>query len=161
MHSLEWKCLYLYQNFTEVCSLGSNWQWSSIGLDNGLVPNRRQAIIWTNADQIDWRIYVALGGDELMHWPPNCYQWCQGPKGCEFASHIWQHKLVCKITVYITMRLSYLYHGNSYTGKTTSLDWDRPRASVIPDVTYLLNDSIWYVPGITHMISVVYWCDTN
>ena len=25
----------------------------SIGLDNGLAPNRRQAIIWTNADPID------------------------------------------------------------------------------------------------------------
>ena len=37
----------------------------SIGLDNGLAPNRRQAIIWTNADLIDWRIYMALGADEL------------------------------------------------------------------------------------------------
>ena len=37
----------------------------SIGLDNGLVPNRRQAIIWTNADLIHWSIYAALGGDAL------------------------------------------------------------------------------------------------
>ena len=28
---------------------------------NGLAPNRRQAIIWTNADPIHWRIYAALG----------------------------------------------------------------------------------------------------
>ena len=35
------------------------------GLDNGLAPNRRQAIIWTNAHPIHWRIY-ALGGDELI-----------------------------------------------------------------------------------------------
>ena len=28
--------------------------------------NRRQAIIWSNADPIRWRIYAALGGDELM-----------------------------------------------------------------------------------------------
>ena len=27
---------------------GPNWQYSSIGLDNGLAPSRRQAIIWTN-----------------------------------------------------------------------------------------------------------------
>ena len=34
--------------------------------DNGLVSNRRQAIIWINADPIHWRIYSAvLGGDEL------------------------------------------------------------------------------------------------
>ena len=32
-----------------------------------LVPNRRQAIIWTNADPIHWRIYAALGGDELKN----------------------------------------------------------------------------------------------
>ena len=38
----------------------------SIGLDNGLAPNRRQAIIWTNADPILWHIYVALGEDELI-----------------------------------------------------------------------------------------------
>ena len=36
-------------------------------LDNGLAPNRRQAIIWTNADSIHWRIYAALGWDELTH----------------------------------------------------------------------------------------------
>ena len=38
---------------------------ASIGSDNGLAPNRRQAIIWTNADPIHRCIYVALGGDEL------------------------------------------------------------------------------------------------
>ena len=38
----------------------------SIGLDNGLAPNRRQAIIWTNADPVHWRIYAALGGDEYQ-----------------------------------------------------------------------------------------------
>ena len=32
--------------------LGSNEQYSSIGLNNGLAPNRRQAIIGTNADAI-------------------------------------------------------------------------------------------------------------
>ena len=28
-----------------------------------MAPNKQQAIIWTNADLIHWRIYVALGGD--------------------------------------------------------------------------------------------------
>ena len=36
-----------------------------IGLGNGLAPKRRQAITWTNADLIHWRIYAALGEDEL------------------------------------------------------------------------------------------------
>ena len=31
-------------------------------LDNSMAPNRRQAIIWTNADLIHWRLHVALGG---------------------------------------------------------------------------------------------------
>ena len=41
----------------------------SIGLDYGLVPNRQQAIIWTNADPIHCYICVALGGDELSLMP--------------------------------------------------------------------------------------------
>ena len=39
----------------------SDWQYASIGLDNGLTPNRRQAIIWTDAHPIFWRIYAELG----------------------------------------------------------------------------------------------------
>ena len=35
-------------------------------LGNGLAPNRRQAITWTNADSVHWCIYAALGVDELM-----------------------------------------------------------------------------------------------
>ena len=36
-----------------------------VGLGNDLVPNRRQAIIWTIADPVHRRIYSSLGGDEL------------------------------------------------------------------------------------------------
>ena len=38
--------------------------WLSIGLDKGLAlaSNRRQAIIWTNADPIHWRIYATPEG---------------------------------------------------------------------------------------------------
>ena len=32
-----------------------------MSLDNGLAPNRRQAIIWTNADLIHWRICCTRG----------------------------------------------------------------------------------------------------
>ena len=39
----------------------------SIGLDNGLAPNRPQAIISNNAVPIHWRIYAALGADEIMN----------------------------------------------------------------------------------------------
>ena len=30
-------------------------------------PDGRQAITWTNADPFYWRIYAALGGDNLIH----------------------------------------------------------------------------------------------
>ena len=58
------KNLYFDYNFTDVCSEGSNWQWPSIGLDNGLASKRRHAIIWTNITPIHWHIYAAQGGDE-------------------------------------------------------------------------------------------------
>ena len=45
--------------------------------------HRQQAIIWTNVDLIHWRIYVALGGIELiernLEFPTKAYfslQWC-------------------------------------------------------------------------------------
>ena len=70
------KCIFLNENiwisnrislimFIEMRSLGSNWQYVSIGSDNGLALSRWQAIIWTNADPFHWHIYVALGEDEL------------------------------------------------------------------------------------------------
>ena len=34
--------------------------------NNGMVPTRWRAIIWTNVDPVNWRIYVAQGGDELI-----------------------------------------------------------------------------------------------
>ena len=43
----------------------SSWQYPSIGLDNDLALYRRQAITWTNADPIHWRIYAVLEGDDL------------------------------------------------------------------------------------------------
>ena len=42
------KILYFDYNFTERCLLGSKWQYVIIASGNGLSPNRRQAIIWTN-----------------------------------------------------------------------------------------------------------------
>ena len=65
LHFIQWKCLNFKWNFIEICSLGSSWQYGSMVSDNGLAPNRRQAIIWSNADPIHWHIYAALVGDEL------------------------------------------------------------------------------------------------
>ena len=39
-HFRDWRFFNFKLNFIEICSLGSNWQYVSIGLDNGLVPPR-------------------------------------------------------------------------------------------------------------------------
>ena len=104
MHFCEWNFLYFDWNFTDVCPKGSNWQSSGIGLDNGLAPNRRQAIIWTNADPINWRIYATLGGDELTQmfivsvckslstvWAPKSF----------FHQETYEHKITQNLTNYM------------------------------------------------------------
>ena len=40
-----------YHTIIEILSRALGWQKDSIGSGNGLAPNRRQAIIWTNGDQ--------------------------------------------------------------------------------------------------------------
>ena len=52
---------------------GSNWQYDSIGSDDGLGSNRRQAIVWTNGGLGYQHIYASLGLNELSakaltHW---------------------------------------------------------------------------------------------
>ena len=40
--------MYLDSIFIEIwCQLSNKW-YTSIGLDNGMAPNRRQAIMWSN-----------------------------------------------------------------------------------------------------------------
>ena len=60
MEMFKFRLLLFFFFFAEVCSYVSNWQLVSIGSGNGLAPIRWQAIIWTNADPIDWSIYAAL-----------------------------------------------------------------------------------------------------
>ena len=67
---LSWK-LYFYENFNEICFPCSNWQYSNIGLEIGLVPSRQKAIIWTN-DCIVYCIYASFGLNELStQWGPS------------------------------------------------------------------------------------------
>ena len=63
MHFLEWKWQNTDSIFIEICSQISNVWYTSIGSGNGLAPNRRQAIAWTNADPDHWRICAAHGRD--------------------------------------------------------------------------------------------------
>ena len=66
----QWKCLNFDKNFIEVCSQGSHWQYSSIGSDNGLAPNKRKAIMWTKDVLGCRRIYSSFGLDELTSQMP-------------------------------------------------------------------------------------------
>ena len=58
MHFFEWKWFNFDSNFSEIFSKESNWQYAGTGSGNGLAPNRRQAITWTNADPVHRRIYM-------------------------------------------------------------------------------------------------------
>ena len=55
------KNIVFLSNSSDVCSKWSHWQLNSIGLDNGLAPNRRHANIWTSDDLAYWRTYASLG----------------------------------------------------------------------------------------------------
>ena len=61
------------------------------GSGNGLAPNKRQAITWTNADPIHRRMYAALGGNELKSLAPLWY-------GSNFKSVIFEYTLRIKFT---------------------------------------------------------------
>ena len=62
---------FLYSLFARVqLTITQHW------FDNGLALDRQQAIIWTNADLIHWRIYAALGWDELTQYlDAEIYSW--------------------------------------------------------------------------------------
>ena len=67
MYFHELKALYLMIISQKFVPKGSIHNKSVvIGSDNGLAPNRQQAIIWTNVGPVHWRMYGALGGDELI-----------------------------------------------------------------------------------------------
>ena len=66
MHFHEWKVLFFGFKVRWRLFLKFQLTISQHGSGNGLAPYRRQAIIWTSADPVHWRIYAALGGDELI-----------------------------------------------------------------------------------------------
>ena len=67
------KMMYFDSNLNGICSNGFTLQHASNGSDNGLAPNRRQAIIWTNDLPVYWRIYALSGFSEMISVSPNQY----------------------------------------------------------------------------------------
>ena len=107
-----------------------------MGLDNGLAPNRRQAIIWTNADPNHWRIYAALGGDERPKKLAGFGDYFAGwSKGWDYHSYRLLHKCLNKWGVGdrtispLSWITSYLCHKNlwcywQYWEVTVNTTWD-------------------------------------
>ena len=69
--------VFLYGNYR---IFGLIWHWkffsqdpinkySNTGSGNGLAPDRREAIIWTNDNLVYWRTYASLSRDELKAQP--------------------------------------------------------------------------------------------
>ena len=67
----------------EICSLGSNWQYGSIGSENGLAPSKRQAIIWAKVGLAYWRIYASLSLNELNAEIPSAASFSKHAEGWE------------------------------------------------------------------------------
>ena len=69
------ECIFLNENFCTLIKISLKSVRKRqidnnpvLGSDNGLAPNRRQAIIWTNDGVVWWRIYAFIGLNELDNW---------------------------------------------------------------------------------------------
>ena len=54
-----------------------------VSVDNGLMPNRRQTLIWTKGDQDIWRVYI-------RHYAKKSYQLMTEQDGLNFADDIFK-----------------------------------------------------------------------
>ena len=129
-HFLEWKWLSFDLNFKEVFSQRSNWQFSSIGSDNCLMPNRRQAIILTNDVLACRRLYASYGINPIkkitypvLPWYFNTFSyisrnfppWDSSQKGVQYFLYI--HYIVYtrhSILSYILTYLELGWHHKDY-----------------------------------------------
>ena len=58
------RCIFMNENFFILIDISVTFvPTDPISLDNDLVPKRRQAIIWSNADPIHRRIYMRHEGE--------------------------------------------------------------------------------------------------
>ena len=123
-----------------ICSPWFNSQWSSIDSDNGLAPNRRQAIIWNNDGLGHWCIYASLGlgGAVQIHrctWPDDCMGEIQNSQTCitilEFMGMIIQGSLI--------QRNKYIRHCSIKTNKYLEINEICIRLLHIPLCSHLFT----------------------
>ena len=96
MYFLEWKCINFYYDFTKVCSQGSNWQYSSIGSDNGAGQETSHYLNqwWL----VYWRIYICVTRPQWVNSssPNAAYmrQWIGSSLVQVMACHLFGAKLL-------------------------------------------------------------------
>ena len=61
MHFLQQRCFNFDENFIEVLSQETYWQYAGIGSGKGLALNMQQAITLTNDVSVKWHIYSLPG----------------------------------------------------------------------------------------------------
>ena len=99
--------------------------------DNGLAPNRRQTFILTNADLIHWRIFVALGVDEVM------LRFEQNDR--HFADYIFKCAFFCTIKILLRFVPICLVDNKSALVKVMvwRRTWDKPLIeSTVAKISY-------------------------
>ena len=149
MHFIKWKLLNFKWNFIEICSLWSNLQQTITGSDNGLSPNRWQAIIWTNDGIVYWLVCVTR-----PQWVKTDHTYNQHPMdgplgwvmrglifsrinhvttGRHYASPVHSVRLACRMNIMIYLLCDescwtimciyiYIFNGILYIIKTWNVD---------------------------------------
>ena len=103
----------------------------SVGSGNGLVPNKRQAITWSNAGPVYWRIFAALGETKCAAWA-----------SCQIRKIAGAHAPGMPGTCYPSPQVSDtdMHHGTCIThvpwcmpgSLTSSFLWNRRRGKTFP-----------------------------
>ena len=62
------KCIFLTKNISKLIKISLKFA-PDVSIDSGIgwVPDRQQAITWTNNDPVHWQIYESLGLNGLTH----------------------------------------------------------------------------------------------
>ena len=156
--------LYPDANFTVICFKRFNLL-ASIGSDNALAPNRRQAIISTSDGMLYWRIYASLGLSELtasfcfvlfpicintyiwVKWPVNKPQW----NATKRVHHYWEHYDDVPCALWHQILSAMLNNLFTLTSKTHSRHWGRDKMPFLGNIVkcIFLNENIWITSKIS------------
>ena len=136
-------CDYIRPPLLMILSRKLRWSGYMYRADSRFAPSQWETALlcndvshWLDAS-LESTLYVPLHVLQLLHvsaknWAPSQYK--DGLPRC--GNFHYKYKTV--------VRPSYLYNGNSYTGKTTSLYWDEPLVSKIEAPLYEELKSLYF-----------------